>query len=207
MKSDNFIHDLPKFEQVTLHKHALMPPQMLFKIIRQEGEEELDRSLRALSFSALAAGIFVSFSFYFRSIFHMYMYNSPYEQIISSVGYTTGFIIVILGRMHLFTENPITTIVPLLSDWSIAKLLKVLRLWSIVFIFNILGTAIAAAFLSSPHAVSAEVSCALHDVASHVMRLPALDNIIRGIPAGIIIAATHSSQPRAGYNVIFTHKL
>ena len=90
--------------------------------------------------------------------------------------------------MQLFTENPITTIVPLLSDWSITKLLKVLRLWSIVFIFNILGTAIAAAFLSSPHAVSAEVSCALHDVASHVMRLPALDNIIRGIPAGIIIA-------------------
>ena len=55
--------------------------------------------------------------------------------------------------------------------------------------FNIVGTAIAAIFFSSHHAVSPEIANALHEVAAHIMCLPAFDNIIRGIPAGIIIAA------------------
>ena len=195
MKSDNFVNELPKAEQVALQKHASMPPQIIFKNIRHLGEDELVRPLKSLAFSALAAGIFVSFSFYFRSIFYMYMKDSPYEQIVSSIGYTTGFVIVMLGRMQLFTENPITTIVPLLSEFSFTKFIKVLRLWIIVFIFNILGTAIAAAFLSSPHAVSINVANALHEVASHIMRLPVIDNIVRGIPAGIIIAALVWASP------------
>ena len=59
--------------------------------------------------------------------------------------YTVGFLIVILGRMQLFTENPITTIIPLLSEFSWLRLYEVARLWSTVFFFNIIGTAIAAA--------------------------------------------------------------
>ena len=127
--SSNFINELPKDEQRILCEHAPLTPQIIFKIIREEGELELRRSFRALAFSGLAAGIFVSFSFLFRSVFHMYMGNSPIEPLISSIGYTVGFIIVILGRMQLFTENPITTIIPLLSDWSFKKLLKVLIIW------------------------------------------------------------------------------
>lgn len=188
MKKHKFVDELPKEEKKILHENWTMEPNIMFKIIRQEGEYELSRSFRALAFSALAAGIFVSFSFFFRSMFHMYMGNSQFEPLVSSLGYTVGFLIVILGRMQLFTENPITTIIPLLSDLSINKFLKVIRLWSIVFLFNIIGTAIVAIFLSSPHVVSPDVANALHEVASYVMRLPALDNIVRGIPAGVIIA-------------------
>lgn len=188
MKKHKFVDELPKEEKKILQENWTMEPNIMFKIIRQEGEYELSRSFRALAFSALAAGIFVSFSFFFRSMFHMYMGNSQFEPLVSSLGYTVGFLIVILGRMQLFTENPITTIIPLLSDLSINKFLKVIRLWSIVFLFNIIGTAIVAIFLSSPHVVSPDVANALHEVASYVMRLPALDNIVRGIPAGVIIA-------------------
>ena len=72
--------------------------------------------------------------------------------------------------------------------FSLKKLFKVIRLWGIVFLFNVIGTAIAALFFSSPYAVSPDLANALHEVASYVMRLPAMDNIIRGIPAGVIIA-------------------
>ena len=136
MQDNNFIKELPEEEQQVLQEHASMAPHIIFNIIRQEGEDELRRPFLALAFSALAAGIFVSFSFLFRAIFHMHMGNSQFEPMIASLGYTSGFLIVILGRMQLFTENPITTMVPLLGAWSWHRFLKVLRLWSIVFFFQ-----------------------------------------------------------------------
>ena len=198
-KETDFVKGLSKLEQHALHEHAPMPPKLIFKIVRQEGEEELARSFRALAFSALAAGIFVSFSFLFRSIFHMHMGNSQFEPLISSLGYTVGFLIVILGRMQLFTENPITTIVPLLSEWSFGRLFKVIRLWSTVFLFNIIGTAIAAIFFASPYTLSPEVEVAMHNLALNVMRLQPIENILRGIPAGIIIAAIVWVSPQTKY--------
>jgi len=199
MHDDDFIRELPKIEQHALREHSPLPPQLIFKIIRHEGEEELARSFRALAFSALAAGVFVSFSFLFRSIFHMYVGDYPIGDMISSLGYTVGFLIVILGRMQLFTENPITTIVPLLSKWSTERLLKVIRLWSTVFLFNIIGTAIAAIFFASHYTLSPEIEAAMHEVASNVMRLQPIENILRGIPAGIIIAAIVWVSPQTKY--------
>ena len=198
-KESDFVKGLSKLEQHALHEHVPIPPQLIFKIIRHEGEEELARSFRALAFSALAAGIFVSFSFLFRSIFHMYVGNYPMGAMVSSFGYTVGFLIVILGRMQLFTENPITTIVPLLSEWSLSRLFKVIRLWSTVFLFNIIGTAIAAIFFASPYTLSPEVEVAMHNLALNVMSLQPIENILRGIPAGIIIAAIVWVSPQTKY--------
>ena len=199
MREKNFVNELSVIEQKTLSEYAPLSPQLMFKIIRQEGEEELARSFRALSFSALAAGIFVSFSFLFRSVFHLYMADSHFEPMVSSLGYTVGFLIVILGRMQLFTENPITTIVPLLSEWSLKRLFKVIRLWSTVFLFNIIGTATAAIFFASKYTLSPEIEFAMHEVAANVMTLQPIENILRGIPAGILIAAIVWTAPQTRY--------
>ena len=188
LKEKSFIDELSQEERRALKENHPIQPQLIFKIIRSEGEEELNRKTVALAFSALAAGIFVSFSFFFRAVLHLHMGNSQFEPIVSSLGYTVGFVIVILGRMQLFTENPITTIIPLLCNFTTKEFFKVVRLWSIVFFFNIVGTSIAALFFSHDFAVSIEISNALHEVAINVMKLPAIDNLIRGIPAGIIIA-------------------
>ena len=199
LQEKDFVRELSKIEQHILREHTPLPPQLIFKIIRKEGEEELSRSFRALAFSALAAGIFVSFSFLFRSVFHFYMGESQFEPLISSLGYTVGFLIVILGRMQLFTENPITTIIPLLSEWSLQRLFKVIRLWSTVFLFNIIGTAITAIFFASQYTLSPEIESAMHSVASNVMTLQPIENILRGIPAGIIIAAIVWTSPQTKY--------
>ena len=199
MENKDFVSELPKNERLVLHEHAPLPPRLIFNIIREEGEAELKRPFQALVFSGLAAGILVSFSFLFRSIFHMHMGDSPMEPLVSCLGYTVGFIIVILGRMQLFTENPITTIIPLLSEWSWTRFCEVARLWATVFLFNIIGTAIAAVFYSSPYTLSPEIEAAMHEVAVNVMRLDPLENILRGIPAGILIAAIVWISPQTKY--------
>ena len=39
MQDDNFMRDLPEEEQLALREHATLAPQVIFKIIRQEGME------------------------------------------------------------------------------------------------------------------------------------------------------------------------
>lgn len=204
MKEKNFIDELTQEERRTLKENHPIQPQLIFKIIRSEGEEELERKTIALAFSALAAGIFISLSFFFRAVLHLHMAGSQFEPLISSFGYTVGFVIVILGRMQLFTENPITTIIPLLCNFTSKKFFKVVRLWSIVFFFNIVGTAIAATFFSFDEAVSPEFEEAMHELARDVMSLNAVENIFRGIPAGIIIAALVWTAPQTRHFRLIT---
>lgn len=176
-------------EQVVLEEHERLSPHLLFEIIRRDGEEELSRPARALLFSGFIAGILISFSFLFKAVLTIYLPDKPWCNLITSIGYTTGFIIVILGRLQLFTENTITTIIPLFKDFSKVKFLKVMRLWGLVLLANLIGTFLAAIFLSTPIFVTPELAAALHGMASHVAAMTPIENIIKGIPAGILIAA------------------
>lgn len=180
---------LPPQEQVIVNDHERLAPHLLFEIIRKDGEEELARPARALIFSGLAAGLVIAFSFLFKAVLTMYLPKAPWANLITSIGYTSGFIIVILGRMQLFTENTITTVIPFFSNRSWNKLGQILRLWSIVILANMVGTTLAALFLSNPYMVSPELTQSLHQIAGHAMSMNIMEDIIRGIPAGILIAA------------------
>jgi formate/nitrite transporter FocA (FNT family) len=51
--------------------------------------------------------------------------------------YPLGFLIVILGRAQLFTENTVTPVTVALTDPRAVP--NMLRMWAVVFIANILG--------------------------------------------------------------------
>ncbi len=53
------------------------------------------------------------------------------------MGYSVGFLVVVLGRQQLFTENTITPILPLLHDRSIKTAWRVARLWVVVLVGNL----------------------------------------------------------------------
>jgi len=176
-------------DRVILEEHERLSPHLLFEIIRKDGEEELSRSSKSLIFSGLAAGLLISFSFYFKAILFMYLKDVPWAELITGIGYTTGFLIVILGRMQLFTENTITTVIPFFHDCSKEKFWQVMKLWGVVFLSNLAGTFLAACFLSNSYFVTAPVASSLHNIAIHVVQISPMENLIRGIPAGILIAA------------------
>ena len=176
-------------EQVVLEEHERLSPHLLFEIIRRDGDEELARPARALLFSGFIAGIIISFSFLFKAVLTIYLPDKPWSNLITSIGYTTGFILVILGRMQLFTENTITTIIPLFKEFSGVKFLNIMRLWGLVLLANLIGTFLAAIFLSMPTFVTPELATALHGIASHAAAMTPMENIVKGIPAGILIAA------------------
>ena len=119
---------------------------VVHEIIREEGEEELERSWQALVFSGTAAGLSMGFSLVSLGLLRHYLPDAHWTPLIESVGYTVGFIIVVLGRQQLFTENTITSVIPLLTRRTLGSLLDVARLWSLVLVANLIGSAIFAAF-------------------------------------------------------------
>ena len=70
---------------------------------------------------------------------------------IENLGYTFGFIIVIMARQQLFTENTVTAVLPIMHKPTPRNLLILLRLWGVVLLGNLIGTGLAAlAFTHMP---------------------------------------------------------
>jgi len=112
--------------------------------IRQDGEKEMERDAMALRWSAIAAGLSMGAALLVKAIFHVKLDGIPGSYVLESFGYTFGFIIVILARQQLCTENTVTAVLPVMQNptWKNGGLL--LRLWSLVLLGNLIGTAIAA---------------------------------------------------------------
>ena len=175
---------------MVVEEHAKLSSRLVYEIIRRNGVEELKRPAKSLVYSGITAGIVISFSFVFKAILTAYLpQTQAWSYLIVNMGYAAGFILVILGPMQLFTENTISTVVPLFNPFEWSKLKALLRLWGIVFASNIIGTAIAAAFLLNQQLFEPKVVTALNDIAHHLSQETALQNLIKGIPAGILIAS------------------
>ena len=109
--------------------HALSAVSV-YLVVHEEGLEELNRPAMSLWWSGVAAGIGISASVLAEGILHTTFAGHAYRAAIENWGYTVGFVLVILGRLQLFTENTLTAILPLLSRRSGEMLWCTARLWS-----------------------------------------------------------------------------
>lgn len=163
--------------------------KLIYEVIRRDGEEELERPTASLVWSGAAAGVLISFSVLGEAIFRGYLPESSWRYLIENLGYSFGFLLVILGRMQLFTENTITTVLPLVAERSMSCFLATLRLWSIVLGANVVGALVAAAFIAWSGVFDGVLSGAIADLSRHATGFPPLEAMLRGIPAGILVAS------------------
>src|ERR1700761_9292626 len=131
------------------HAHAddLAAPKtrVIYEVVRRQGEEELARPMGSLFWSGIAAGVAIMASVIAEGALRQKLpADMPGRLVISDLGYTAGFLIVILGRMQLFTEQTIVTVLPNMAEPEWGKLAVTARLWGIVLVANLLGTAAAA---------------------------------------------------------------
>ena len=128
-------------------------PQKSQLIILQHTEEaaltQLKRNSRGLSLSALTAGLDIGFSLLLMTIMFTAfesVFPAQIVHLIVSNMYPIGFVFVILGRSELFTEHTTLAILPVLQ--KLASIKKLLRLWLIVYAFNLAGGFLFALILS-----------------------------------------------------------
>jgi formate/nitrite transporter FocA (FNT family) len=113
---------------------------LIHETIRAEGEQELRRRWWAILMSGLAAGLSIGLSLVVQGEFHAAISDEATRRLVAPLGYTVGFLVVVLGRQQLFTENTLTPILPLLHHRDLGTLAKVLKLWALVLASNIAGT-------------------------------------------------------------------
>src|SRR3954454_9630144 len=111
--------------------------KVVYKAILKEGEEELERPSAALFWSGLAAGLSMGFSMVAEGLLTAHLPDAPWRPLVAKLGYSVAFLIVVLGRQQLFTENTLSPVLPLLKRKDRATAANVLRLWGVVLAANL----------------------------------------------------------------------
>lgn len=169
---------------------------VIYQAIRREGDHELARSFNALWWSGVIAGLAISMSVLCKGFLVAMLPDAPWTPAVSNFGYSVGFLIVILGRMQLFTENTITPILSLLIRPSLHNVKRTARLWGIVFVANMTGCLLAAALLVYADIVPMMQMDGILSVSRHYAEASAAQHLMWGMPAGFLIASLVWIMPR-----------
>ena len=167
-----------------------LPPsvQVLHETIRIQGDLEMSRSASALAWSALAAGLSMGFSMLVPALLHAHLPDVPERFLIDKLGYTVGFLVVILARQQLFTENTMTAVLPFMTTPGLRTLLRLLRLWGIVFAGNIVGGALFAYGVGHMQLLEPSTREAMLSAGAEMMQNSVVQMFTKGIVAGWLIA-------------------
>ena len=142
--NDGKTPNLSAREQHEVDKNQPPRAAVLHEIIRAQGEQELERSIAALWWSALAAGLTMGLSLMAMGLLNSRLPDGEGFKVIASFGYCAGFLAVILARQQLFTENTLTAVLPVMTKPSLNNFARLIRLWSVVLVGNLCGTLLVA---------------------------------------------------------------
>lgn len=165
--------------------------QDIYEQVANNARQELGRSSISLAISGLAGGVFMGLSALGTAI-ALAMLTTPGQpptgsvQMIAKMFYPLGFIVVILGRSQLFTENTLYPVALVLAEkkhfWQTA------RLWATVLPANVLGALTFAALASLTGALRPDVVQSLAQLGVEATHNPAATIFWSGVMGGWIIA-------------------
>lgn len=171
--------------------------------IREDGQKELERDGMALLWSAIAAGLSMGASLMVKGIFQVHLAGVPAAFLLENLGYAFGFVIVIMARQQLFTENTVTAVLPVMHKLTRGNLFLLLRLWGFVLLGNLIGTALAALAFNQMPVFDEPTRHAFSAISEKVMENSAGAMFGKAVISGWIIATMVWMFPYAGNAKIF----
>jgi formate-nitrite transporter family protein len=154
-----------------------------------QAEDEMNRPASDLFWSAVTAGLTIGWSFV-GGAYVSTLVGTEYRKAAQAALYPLGFILVIIGRSQLFTENTLDPVIPVLDEPTGDKLLKMLRLWGLVLLGNMLGAVAFALLFAHTNVVPAEVSERMRDMGGKALEGSFAMQFYHAIFAGWLIALT-----------------
>jgi formate/nitrite transporter FocA (FNT family) len=115
----------------------------IYEQVSLNAKTELKRSTTSLAISGYAGGIFMGLSGLGTALVLGLFGTSNMTHFIAMMFYPIGFIVVIIGRAQLFTENTLYPVALVLAEKR--ELLNTMRLWCTVLPANVLGALTFAA--------------------------------------------------------------
>jgi formate/nitrite transporter FocA (FNT family) len=176
-------------ETIDIEEMSQPRTPVIYEVIRRLGEEEMARPIASLWWSGVAAGLSISFSLLAQVVLLVHLPDADWRPLITSFGYSVGFLMVVLSRQQLFTENTITVVLPVMKKFSFGNLGRLGRIWLIAFAANMAGTLLAALFWSFTPALTPELRQGMLEMSRHMMENDWSEMFFKGIAAGFLIAA------------------
>jgi len=190
--------DVSEPEREIVEAHSRPNAALIHETIRAEGENELGRSVLALLLSGLTAGLAMGLSLMAEGLLRAHLPEAPWRDLVSKIGYAVGFLVVVLGRQQLFTENTLTPILPLLYNRDMRTFGLVARLWALVLAANVAGTWAISAVLAGTDLFPPEIKEAFSAISQHAVEAPFGNTVLKGIFAGWLIALLVWLMPGSG---------
>ena len=158
----------------------------IYKQVAKNAQEELKRSSLSLAISGLTGGIFMGLSALGVGIALAHLGGSSGAFVISRMFYPLGFIVVILGRSQLFTENTLYPVALVLTEPR--QIWNTMRLWATVLPANVVGAFVFAMLAGLTRAMPADVVQAIAGLGLDAVHHPASTIFWSGVVGGWIIA-------------------
>ena len=187
-EKDGKTPNLSAQEQHDVDKNQPPRAAVLHEIIRTQGDQELERSVAALWWSALAAGLTMGLSLMAMGLLNSRLPEGEAFKVIASFGYCAGFLAVILARQQLFTENTLTAVLPVMTKPTLNNFGRLLRLWTVVLFGNLCGTLLVAYVMLHLPIFDTRTDLAFLDIGRKVMENDASKMFAKGIVSGWMIA-------------------
>ena len=154
----------------------------------EEGLEQHTRTNLSLFLSAFSAGLILGFAAMSVALASQFFTGSDpilYDRLAMALVYPLGFIVCILSRTKLFTEQTATALYPVLEKKSTFG--SLCRVWTVVLVGNLVGTFSSSLLIYLADGVIG-AKAGLIEVAHHLSAHPAQDILISSILAGWLMA-------------------
>ena len=179
---------LDRQEQREVRERRSLPARVVHEVVRRQGIEELERPALSLLWSGIAAGLAIGLSVLGMAMLKTSLPASPWQPFLAGLGYSLGFVVVIQGRLQLFTESTVTAVIPLATHPSWSSAGRTARLWGIVFAANMVGTFAFASYVVAGGLADPPLRDAMIGLSQAITTRAPLGIFLSAIPAGFLIA-------------------
>jgi len=178
-----------KRDAATQQKNLARPSaEDIYRQVATNARQELKRSNTSLGISGFGGGAFMGLTALGTAIAVSKLGNSDGVHMISRMFYPIGFIVVIIGRAQLFTENTLYPVALVLAEKR--EFWNTLRLWSVVLPANVAGAFAFAMLASWTTAINPAYVAAMSQLGRNAIDHPASTVFWSGVMGGWIIALT-----------------
>lgn len=180
-------HGPPEPDNSAAQKNLERPSaEEIYQQVARNAREELKRRSISLAVSGFTGGTFMGFTALGVGILVAMLGTGPKAFLVSRMLYPLGFIVVMIGRSQLFTENTLYPVALILAEKK--ELWNTARLWSIVLPTNLLGALAFAFLIGRTHAAPDKVVSAITQIGVESVQHPLWTVFWSAVVGGWMIA-------------------
>jgi formate/nitrite transporter FocA (FNT family) len=158
----------------------------IFTRVLATAEDELAATNGVLFWSGLAAGLALGLSFIARTVFAS-LAPADSNGLGYNLFYPIGFILIVLGRYQLFTENTLTPVTLVLT--RLAGVRGLLRVWSLVYLANMVGAILISLLLAHTRVFAPEAITSAFKLGFEALSYDWTALFSKAVIAGWLVAA------------------